>query len=299
MSGAGKRALVTGIQGFTGRYVAEELSAVGFRVFGLGLRPANQTDYLQVNLLDADTVAAAVKHVQPDVVIHLAAISFVSHGNPNAFYEVNLIGTRNLLQALCDCPSPPNAVLIASSANVYGNSKQGKLDENTLPNPQNDYAVSKLAMEFMTRLWLDKLPIFITRPFNYTGVGQQEFFLLPKIIKHFREKSSAIELGNIDIWRDFTDVRALSKAYVALLKIKPKGEVINICSGKMHSLREIIELCEKMTSHDLQIRVNPALLRPNDVGVLCGDATKLRSLISGWDTPPLEATLLWMLENKP
>ncbi|WET42748.1 GDP-mannose 4,6-dehydratase [Citrobacter enshiensis] len=135
--------------------------------------------------------------------------------------------------------------MLASSANVYGNGTAGKLSESTVVNPANDYAVSKLAMEYMSHLWMDKLPIFITRPFNYTGVGQTDNFLLPKIVKHFKAKSPTIELGNIDVWRDFTDVRALSKAYVKLLHAKPFGEVINICSGRTYSLRKVIELCEK------------------------------------------------------
>lgn len=297
MFGAGKRALITGINGFTGRYVAAELSAAGYRVFGLGSLPSTQEDYLQVNLLNVDELTDAIAQVKPDVVVHLAAIAFVGHGDTSAFYSVNVVGTRNLLQALYDCGKSLDAILIASSANVYGNSIEGKLDESTPANPANDYAVSKLAMEYMTKIWMDKLPIFITRPFNYTGVGQAENFLLPKIVKHYKEKATIIELGNIDVWRDFTDVRALSKAYVALLQAKPVGETINVCSGRTYSLREAVALCEKISAHSLEIRVNPAFVRPNEVKSLCGDASKLRAAIGVWDTPPLEETLRWMLEN--
>jgi nucleoside-diphosphate-sugar epimerase len=266
-------------------------------VFGLGSLPSTQEDYLQVNLLNADELTDAIAQVKPDVVVHLAAIAFVGHGDTSAFYSVNVVGTRNLLQALYDCGKSLDAILIASSANVYGNSIEGKLDESTAANPANDYAVSKLAMEYMTKLWMDKLPIFITRPFNYTGVGQAENFLLPKIVKHYKEKAAIIELGNIDVWRDFTDVRALSKAYVALLQAKPVGETINVCSGRTYSLREAVALCEKISGHSLEIRVNPAFVRPNEVKSLCGDASKLRSTVGEWDTPPLEETLRWMLEN--
>ncbi|HGM5417200.1 TPA: GDP-mannose 4,6-dehydratase [Serratia liquefaciens] len=297
MFGAGKRALITGINGFTGRYVAAELSAAGYRVFGLGSLSSTQEDYLQVNLLNADELTDAIAQVKPDVVVHLAAIAFVGHGDTSAFYSVNVVGTRNLLQALYDCGKSLDAILIASSANVYGNSIEGKLDESTPANPANDYAVSKLAMEYMAKLWVDKLPIFITRPFNYTGVGQADNFLLPKIVKHYKEKAAIIELGNIDVWRDFTDVRALSKAYVALLQAGPVGEIINVCSGRTYSLREAVALSEQISGHSLEIRVNPSFVRPNEVKSLCGDASKLRTIIGQWDTPPLEDTLRWMLEN--
>lgn len=293
----GKRALVTGINGFTGRYVAAELSAAGYRVFGLGTGVSDEEDYFNVDLLDSNELNNVISQIKPDVAIHLAAIAFVGHGDANAFYNVNILGTRNLLQALHHTGHPMDAVLIASSANVYGNSVAGQLDENTPANPANDYAVSKLAMEYMAKLWMDKLPIFIARPFNYTGVGQAVNFLLPKIVKHYQLKSSTIELGNIDVWRDFTDVRALSKAYVQLVQASPQGEIINICSGRTYSLRKVVELCEKVTGHHLEIEVNPAFVRANEVKTLCGDPTKLRSIIEHWEVPALEETLRWMLNN--
>ncbi|WP_334141210.1 GDP-mannose 4,6-dehydratase [Atlantibacter hermannii] len=297
MTGAGKRALVTGINGFTGRYVAAELSAAGYRVFGLGSGVCDDEDYFNVDLLDSNALNNVVDQIKPDVAIHLAAIAFVGHGDANAFYDVNILGTRNLLQALHQTGHSMDAVLLASSANVYGNSIEGQLDEATPANPANDYAVSKLAMEYMAKLWVDKLPIFITRPFNYTGVGQAENFLLPKIVKHYKEQSPTIELGNIDVWRDFTDVRALSKAYVQLVQARPQGEIINICSGRTYSLRKAVELCEKITGHHLEIKVNPAFVRANEVKTLCGDPTKLRSIIKQWEVPALEETLRWMLSN--
>lgn len=298
MFGAGKHALVTGINGFTGRYVAAELSAAGYRVFGIGAMPFDGPAYYQVDLLDTARLKEVINQVKPHVVIHLAAIAYVGHGDADAFYNVNLLGTRNLLQALSDSGSELDAVLLASSANIYGNGTAGKLDESTVVNPANDYAVSKLAMEYMSRLWIDKLPVFITRPFNYTGVGQAENFLLPKIVKHFKAKSPTIELGNIDVWRDFTDVRALSNAYVKLLQVKPVGEVINICSGRTYSLRKVIELCEKITGHHLTIQVNPEFVRANEVKTLSGDPSKLQSFVPDWNVPPLEDTLRWMLENE-
>ncbi|WP_145514995.1 GDP-mannose 4,6-dehydratase [Yersinia massiliensis] len=294
----GKRALITGIQGFTGHYMAAELSAAGYRVFGLGSQPSTKSDYFQVDLLDAKRLNAIAEQVKPHLVVHLAAIAFIGHGDPAAFYNVNVVGTRNLLVALNTVADNIEAVLLASSANVYGNTQEGVLSEASAVNPANDYAVSKLAMEYMANLWTEKLPIIIARPFNYTGVGQSEDFLLPKIVSHFRHKASEIELGNLDVWRDFTDVRALVKAYLGLLIAKPIGETVNVCTGKTYSLREVIALCEAITLHNISIRVNPAFVRANEVKMLCGNASKLRSIVKGWNAPPLETTLQWMLEDK-
>lgn len=278
------RVLITGLKGFTGRYLRDELLEHGHEVVGL-----------QADLTDAAALAAEVKQVQPDRVAHLAGIAFVGHGEANDFYRVNLMGTRNLLAALAGCGKPPACVLLASSANVYGNSTAGVLREDAPLNPANDYAVSKLAMEHMARLWLDRLPIVIARPFNYTGVGQSESFLLPKIVAHFKRRAEEIELGNLDVWRDFSDVRAVVQAYRRLLEVSPAGETVNICSGRTHSLREVLALCERLTGYSMSVRVNPALVRANEVRSLCGDPSRLRALIGDWDTPPLRETLGWML----
>lgn len=291
-----KRALITGVKGFTGRYVAAELEAHGWEVWGTGAHDeSGDVRYRRVDLADAAGLREVISEVCPDAVVHLAAIAFVGHGDADAFYRVNLIGTRNLLSALAAAAQRPECVLLASSANVYGNATEGVLNESTPPNPVNDYAVSKLAMEWMARLWMDRLPIVIARPFNYTGVGQAESFLLPKIVAHFRRRAEMIELGNLDVWRDFSDVRAVARAYSRLLEVRPVGETVNVCSGRTHSLREVLAMAEAITGHSMRVEVNPAFVRANEVRTLCGDPAKLRRLIGEWDTPPLEDTLRWML----
>lgn len=295
MSIAGKRALITGIHGFTGRYMADELQANGYEVIGLGSQPSDDENYHQVDLADGPGLSTLLAQIQPDVVVHLAALAFVGHGAAEAFYQVNLIGTRNLLVAIADCGKKLDCVLLASSANVYGNASAGLLSESTQPSPANDYAVSKLAMECMANLWQERLPLVITRPFNYTGVGQADNFLLPKIVSHFRRKAEKIELGNLDVWRDFSDVRALVQAYRGLIEAKPIGQTVNVSSGTTHSLREVIEICKVFTGHDIQVEVNPAFVRANEVKTLCGDNSRLRSLLPGWQTPALGETLSWML----
>lgn len=290
------RALITGSKGFTGRYLVKELQAHGWEVWGMGSEP-HEADprYHCVDLLDGPALEAAVGAVQPEVVVHLAAIAFVGQGDADAFYRVNLLGTRNLLSALASACQQIRCVLLASSANIYGNTTEGMLDETTALNPANDYAVSKLAMEYMARLWMDKLPIVIARPFNYTGVGQSPDFLLPKIVEHFRRRAEVIELGNLDVWRDFSDVRAVAHAYRRLLEVRPVGATVNVCSGQTHSLREVLSMAQRISGHSLQVRINPAFVRANEVKTLCGNPERLRGLIGEWRGPALEETLRWML----
>jgi len=290
-----KRALITGIDGFTGKYVANELEHAGYTVYGLGTVAADLPRYFQVDLLDKQGLEDVVREAQPTVVVHLAAIAFIEHGAANEFYRVNLIGSRNLLEALAPHAKGLEAVLLASSANVYGNSIEGVLTENTPTNPANDYAVSKLAMEYMAKLWLDKLPLFIVRPFNYTGVGQSEDFLLPKIVSHFHRQAPYIELGNIEVWRDFSDVRSVAKIYRRLIEVKPIGQTINVCSGKTYSLRETLAMAENISGHKMEVKVNPAFVRANEVKSLCGNATLLHSLIGESESLSLEQILSWML----
>jgi nucleoside-diphosphate-sugar epimerase len=293
------RALITGIKGFTGRYLAQELAAAGYRVFGTTHGAETQgADNYAVDLCDKLTLRQVLEDVQPDVVAHLAAISFVAHGDAEEIYRVNIMGTRNLLEALAALDKKPRAVLVASSANIYGNTRTEVIAETEPAMPANDYAVSKLAVEHVTRLWMDKLPLIVTRPFNYTGVGQSENFLLPKIISHYRRQATDIELGNLDVARDFSDVRTVAKSYVRLLQLAPAGETFNICSGNAYSLRTVLKMAGELAGYDINVRVNPAFVRANEVHKLVGDPRRLQKCIGELPQIPLQDTLAWMLQHK-
>ncbi|MFC3652361.1 NAD-dependent epimerase/dehydratase family protein [Dyella humi] len=291
-----KRILVTGHHGFTGNYVVKALQVKGHQVLGLSANPAD-LDSARIELFDRSAVARAVALAQPDAVVHLAAIAFVAHGDADEMYRTNIVGTRHLLEALASLDRRPDAVLLASSANVYGNSDIELLDESVPPSPVNDYAVSKLAMEHMARLWMDRLPITIARPFNYTGVGQSENFLLPKIVSHFRCSATVIELGNIDVARDFQDVRFVADAYTRLLSVGAAGETVNLSSGVSVSLTEVIRMMERIAGYSIEVRVNPAFVRGNEVARLTGNNAKLTRLIGPLDIISLENTLRWMYEH--
>ncbi len=293
--GWSKRALVTGMSGFTGRYVARELAAAGYRVFGTTHSAPADENMFTVDLCDRTAVAELVEKVRPDAVVHLAAIAYVPHSDPDAIYRVNLLGTRNLLAALAGLRNTPSAVLLASSANIYGNvAAPGLIDEHVSPAPVNDYAVSKFAMEAMARLWSDRLPIVIARPFNYTGVGQAEHFLIPKIVSPFRRGQRVIELGNTDIARDFSDVRVVASCYRRLLAAAPAGACFNVCSGRAHSLADILGIMAEIAGYDIDVRTNPAFVRASDVRELAGSNARLQGAIGSISQVPLAETLCWM-----
>lgn len=289
------RALLTGCHGFTGRYVAAELEAAGYEVVGLahdGDPP--RAGVLRANLLDRDAVRSAVAGARAEAVVHLAAISFVAHGDADEIYRTNVVGTRNLLEALASSDVKPRSVVLASSANIYGNAEVEPITEATPPAPANDYAVSKLAMEHMARLWMDRLPITLVRPFNYTGVGQGENFLVPKIVAHFRRGEKTIELGNTGVARDFSDVRDVARAYAAIVARAPAGETVNLCSGIAHSLGEVLDRMAQIAGYAIEVRVNPAFVRSHEVERLTGSNARLRALTGFAPSIPLEDTLRWM-----
>jgi GDP-6-deoxy-D-talose 4-dehydrogenase len=280
------RILLTGADGFTGVYFTQA-----------ALQHQHEIIPLKAFLNDIDALNAEVATIKPDAVVHLAAISFVGHADNEAFYKVNVVGTDNLLKAIY-AVNTNTRVLIAGSANIYGNPNVSVITEESPPSPVNHYAASKLAMEFMVKTWFDKLPIVITRPFNYTGVGQHENFLIPKIVNHFKRSEKTIELGNLDVSRDFSDVRDVVKAYVKLIESPVKSEVVNICTGKAIALKEIMAEMSVIAGYKMEVQVNPAFVRANEIFSLCGDNQKLQRLIGFVPNTPLANTLAEMYNAK-
>jgi nucleoside-diphosphate-sugar epimerase len=260
--------LVTGADGFTGQHFIRHAVEAGYTVHSL------KSDLTNPSNLKAEVLAA-----KPEMVVHLAAISFVGHADPSAFYNVNVVGTTNLLDALLALDAPPKKILLASSANVYGNTNNSPIIEEELPAPVNHYAMSKLAMEYMAKTYLDRLPIFFTRPFNYIGPGQDESFVVPKVVKHFASRLPLIELGNLDVEREFNDIRFVVEVYLRLLKHAEIGQTYNICSGNVFSLRHVIKSLSEITSHHIEVKVNPAFVRSNEIKRLSGSPDKLFELM--------------------
>ena len=286
-----KKVLITGADGFTGKYLSSLLNEKGFIVAGLGGEDTKDSSVIPCDLSNKNEVNAVIEKICPDYVVHLAAISFVGERDIESFYRVNLFGTLNLLEAISSQNLSLLKIIVASSANVYGSPKVETIDESVCPAPVNHYANSKLAMEHMVRTWFDRLPIIITRPFNYTGPGQSERFLIPKIVGHFKRKEKTISLGNTDVSRDFSDVKDVVECYVRLLTSDVRSVIVNICSGNAVSLDEVIKIMNEIAGYEISVEINQELVRPNEIKSLKGNNQLLKNLINFAPETPFEKVL--------
>lgn len=276
--------LLTGADGFTGFHFIKKCQDLNINVISL-----------KSNLLNLSDLKNETKYLNIDCVVHLAGISFVAHKDEGIFNSVNVLGTKNLLSALKNMNKRPSKILLASTANIYKSAKSGLINESNIIEPQNPYAQSKLQMEQMAiELFGNFFKFLIVRPFNYTGKKQDEKFLIPKIISHYKKKSNSIELGALDVKREFNDVRYVVDCYISLLKNLEKNEIINICTGNSYSVKEVLNKMENISKHSLQININPDFIRNNEVQNLTGSPEKLLNTSLIKNNYSLEQTLTWM-----
>lgn len=281
------RVLITGSNGFTGRHLVAKCLSLGWSV-----------DQSTCDLQNSNELRRQVCEAKPDVVFHLAGISTTTHPIVDDYYTINVVGTINLLESIKDLKDSNIRVVVASSASVYGN-VPGFLSESNCPNPVSNYAISKLAMEHVALTYSSAFSICIARPFNYTGLGQSTDFVIPKIVDHFRRRTSCIELGNTIVEREYNDVRDICEMYVRLLKSGCSGKVYNFCTGRVFSLNDVLEKMVAKTGFSPEVVVNPAFLRKNEIFRLAGDPTALNADIGSLEPFSLDQTLEWMLKAEP
>ena len=262
-----------------------------------------EVDYYVVDIRRAADVRSVVHNVSPTLVYHLAGISAVdvSWNNPRLTFEVNVLGAYNLFEAAMSLPSLPR-ILNVSTSQVYAASDM-TLRETSLISPDNPYAASK-AMAEMLRVQYRKCiggGIITARSFNHTGPGQTPHFVLPSIAKQFAEMEAGLRprrltAGNLEVTRDFSDVRDVVLAYSALLEKGRIDEVYNVCSGSAVRLADIIRKFEVISGIAVEIETDPARLRCNEVSRILGDSTKIRTE-TGWSPRiPLEKTIRDLLD---
>ena len=285
---ASNRVLIIGIDSFTGKYLSKYLKDNGYSVYG--------TTKKSCDIRKKEDIKKILIDIRADYIILLAGVASPAYGDISAFYHINTIGAINLLESLVELNMQPKKILLASSATVYGNLGVEVLDESLCPKPANHYGASKYSMESIASNYFNRLNIIITRPFNYTGIGQSLEFLIPKIVYHFREKRETIELGNIDVSREFNDIYFVCEVYKRLLESSHKSEIVNICSGREIKILDILNIMSDIAKYKIEIRVNPKFIRKDEIKTLKGSPKKLYSLIGRVKQRDLKETLKDMFE---
>jgi nucleoside-diphosphate-sugar epimerase len=284
-----KRVLIFGIDSFTGIHLSKYLKGDGYSIFGTTKRSCDITrkgDIIEI-----------LRKVNPNYILNFSAISSPIHHNSLEFYRVNTIGAINILEVLRELNLTPTKTILPSSAIVYGNQEVEILDESLTPHPTSHYGTSKYSMESLAQHHFNSLNIIVTRPFNYTGVGQSDNFIISKIVKHFRERRPYIELGNLNVIREFNDIEFICEVYKRLLESSVQGEIVNICSGRGVQLMEIVESMNQIADYNIEVRVNPKFIRKDDTRTLTGSPQKLFSLIGEVKQKPFSATLQSMFKS--
>ena len=294
------RAVVTGGLGFVGRHLVTHLRDAGDDVIVLDRQGDGAVD-----ITDASAIAAAVKQADPDAVYHLAGWADVgaSWRDPVATFKANAEGTLHLLRACADANVA--RVLAVASADVYGVVKEDELPltETSPLRPTSPYAASKLAADALAQQAFlgHGLGVIRVRPFNHLGPGQSEQFVAPaiaaRIARAERDGSDTIAVGNLSARRDVTDVRDVVRAYRLLMDRGEPGEVYNVCAGTDLAIQTLADLLVGLARRPIELVTDPSLLRPVDLPVLRGDASKLRAA-TGWEPAiPIEQTVSDLLDD--
>jgi GDP-4-dehydro-6-deoxy-D-mannose reductase len=302
------RVLVTGARGFVGRHLTRALRERGHEV--VEVDRVSHDDVLPVDVTDALAVRAAFELARPDAVAHLAAQASVpaSLEDPERTVGVNVGGTLHVLEsAVALARDGVRArVLVASSADVYGAQPPDAypLRETAPPSPRNPYAASKAGAEALALAYAHSFGVdaVVTRAFNHIGPGQDPRFAIAgfavQIARVAHGDDAVVRVGNLDARRDVLDVRDVCEAYALLLEGRGSaGEIYNVCSGTATTMRELLRRLVEIAHVPVEIREDPARMRPADIPSSVGDASKLRAA-TGWEPRiPLAAALRSVYED--
>ena len=281
------RVLVTGASGFTARHVIPILRQRGYEVSGLTTSDCD--------IRDAVALREAVAEARPESVLHLAGTPNLPDSEADTAFTVNVHGTINLLAACEKLSERPRKIILVSSAYVYGDTGSAPAREDAPLDPRGAYGKSKREMEIAAARWFDRLPLIVARPFNYTGVGHGESFLVPKLVRAFRDRSPDVSFVDPTVVRDYSDARWVAEVYVSLLQCPIASQAINVCSGIGTPLTALVDIFEKLTGHRPASYPKPRSgARP---AALVGDPSRLIRLIGGASPFSLRDTLRWMLET--
>lgn len=293
------KALITGVDGFVGYYLTQHLLEQGDEVYGTTILPDYKNEAITVmkmNLLDQANVEAVISEVCPDVIYHLAGQSAVglSWDKPQLTMNINVNGTLNLLDAVRnndskDCTGHKTRVLIIGSSDQYGpvRPEECPINEERPLSPVSPYGVSKMTQEQMAKLYAKSygMEIVMVRAFNHIGPLQNKNFVVADFASRIAEIENGAEpiirVGNLEAYRDFTDVRDIVRGYRLLVTKGRAGEVYNIGSGKAIKVREILDELVKLSTKEITVEVDPSKIRPVDVPLVECDNSKIKQ-DTGW-----------------
>jgi len=301
---AGK-ALITGYKGFAGFHLIELLLNKDYDIIGLDLSIDSDDKFAELkgdwrtkitpvigDLRDSETVNRIIMQYSPDLIFHLAAQSSVklSFENPAETMSININGTLNILQSILKLNTPPPTMLISSSE-IYGQltPDQVPVAEDAPLRPVNPYAVSKAAVDLLAYQYFKaySLPIYCVRAFSHSGPGQKTVAVLSNWAFQTAEielglKPPEIKIGNMDVTRDYTDVRDTVKAYWAIITSGRPGRPYNVCSGKGYPLADLLKIITSFSSKKIKLIADPSRMRPIDIPILVGSPERLKSE-TGWE----------------
>tara|TARA_Y100000310_G_C20608036_1_gene776556 strand:+ start:183 stop:1043 length:861 start_codon:yes stop_codon:yes gene_type:complete len=273
--------LITGINGFVGPHLKEELIQNNHEVLGTDITEAEIVDH-QADILDKESISKIIQETSPDAIIHLAAQSSVkkSFDDPELTKKINVEGTKNLLEA-----APRTKTLIVSSAEVYGTPTTIPITEDAKLKPTSPYGESRVEQEALAK---EHNNIIIARSFNHTGPGQQPNFVCSDWAKQIAENQETVKVGDLNLERDISDVRDVVRAYRLLLE-KAQPGIYNVCSGQSYKLSKILDILTE--GRNISTEQDPSKLRKVDIPILQGDHTKLTKETSWKPEIPIEQTL--------
>ena len=286
------RVLIFGAGGFVGSYLCKEFLNNGYKVSGTdkgeGSALPSEVDFYKTDLMQADEVEKLIGQIQPDIIVNLAAISSVgaSWNMPQTTMAINVIGALNIMEAARKSEQKPKILFVGSSEEYV--ISENPLDENTQLNANNPYGISKVTQEQFAKLYREQygLKIYCVRPFNHTGIGQRDSFVLPSFCKQVAEidksgKDGKIQVGNLKVKRDFSHVKDVVRAYRMIVESDNCNQIYNIGSGNAYSLEDMLTYIIGLSDQNIEIEVDQNRIRPTDQLVICCD----RSLIGkelGW-----------------
>ncbi|MCX7757375.1 MAG: GDP-mannose 4,6-dehydratase [candidate division WOR-3 bacterium] len=285
-----KRILITGIEGFVGNHLLRFLRTKKYKIYGMHYKPCQLDEVIRYHgdIRDYSWVLKVIEDAKPTVIFHLAAQSSVAYGEKERFetFSINVTGTFNVLEAVYAL-GINSRIIYVSSCEVYGIHTK-KVTEKSLLKPVSFYATTKICAENLCHYYnkIRGLDVIILRPFSHTGPGQSEQFIFPRIARKIVEIEKGmikpvIEVGNLNLKRDYTDVRDIVRAYELAMNFCKSGEVYNITSGKLYTLKTGVDYLLSLTNKKIDLRINKSLFRRNDIPLLTGSAQKFIRL-TGW-----------------